>query len=164
MALIADAMVLIHLAKVSLLGKSCDYFKKVLTPGCVYKEILKGKEKDMPDVPIIMKLIKDKKILVKKADKDLIKKANQFNVQRGEAEAVALCWQEKADLIATDDDNVRKKRILLDVEVIGTPAIALKLFKENIIDKNKMKQCVSELKKIGWFSNTILDKMLMETK
>lgn len=165
MALITDSMVLIHLAKVSLLEKSCDYFKKIIIAESICKEILKGKEKGMPDVPVITKLIKDKKILIKKVkNKNLIKKANQFNVQRGEAEAVALYWQEKAALIATDDDNVRKKRTLLDIGVIGTPAIILRLFKENVIDKNKMKQCASELKKIGWFSSTILDKMLMEAE
>lgn len=67
-------------------------------------------------------------------------------------------------MIATDDDNVRKKKNLLNIKVIGTPVIVLKLFKNKIIDKNKIEQCVSELRKIGWFSNIVLDKILMEVK
>ena len=163
--IIKDAMVLIHLAKLSLLEKSCIYFKKVVIPTLIHHEILKGKEKGFVDVPIIIDLIKDKKITVKKVNnKSLIKKAEQFNIQRGEAEVVALYWQEKANLIATDDDNVRKKQVLLDLKVIGTPVIILKLYKKKLINKKKAEQCISELRKIGWFNNIIIDKLLMEVK
>ena len=165
MMIIKDAMVLIHLAKISILEKSCDYFKKVLIPELVRQEIIEGEEKGFSDVQIVLNLIKNRKITIKKIkDNDLIKKVNQFNVRRGEAEVIALYWQEKANLIATDDDNVRKKKILLNIEVIGTPVIILKLFKEKIIDKYKTEQCISELRKIGWFGNVVLDKILVEVK
>jgi len=59
---------------------------------------------------------------------------------------------------------VRKKKTLLNIEVVGTPVIILKLFMKRIIDENKAEQCVSELRKIGWFSNVVLDKILMEVK
>jgi len=165
MVIVKDAMILIHLAKLSVLEKSCSYFKKTIIPKLVYKEILKGKEKGFSDVHVILDLVKNKKITIKKIkDKSLIKKANQFNIQRGEAEVIALYWQEKAGLIATDDDNVRKKKTLLNIKVIGTPAIILALYKENIIDKNKIEQCLSELRNIGWFSAAVLDKILMEVE
>ena len=119
MLVIKDSMVVIHLAKLLLLENSCDYFKCVIIPERVYNEILKGKKKGFPDVPIVLNLIKEKKIGVKKVkNKELVAKAYQFNIQRGEAEVLALYWQENADLIATDDDNVRKKRIILNIEVI----------------------------------------------
>ena len=156
MIVIKDTMALIHLAKLSMLEKSCDYFKKVFIPEQVYKEFIKGEEKELPDVPITLKLIKDKKII--------IKKANQFNIQRGEADAVALYWQEKANALITDDDNIRKKRILLNIGVIGTPAIILKLYNKGIIDELKIRESISELRKIGWFNNSILDKILMEVE
>ncbi len=163
--IVKDAMVLIHLAKLSVLEKSCMFFKNVIIPELVYKEVLKGKNKNYVDVPIILKIIKNKKITVKKINnKNLIEKVKQFNIQGGEAEVIALYWQEKSELIATDDDNVRKKRSLLDINVIGTPAILLKLYKEKIINKNKILECVSELRKIGWFSNAILDQISMEVK
>lgn len=163
MVVIKDSMVLIHLAKLSLLEKSCDYFSPVLIPELVYKEILKGKDRKYPDVPIIIDLINRKKILTKKIkDKNQIKRINQFNIQKGEAEAIALYWQEKADLIATDDDNVRKKKLLLNLKIVGTPAIILNLYHEKKIDKEKLKQSVSELQRIGWFSNAVLDKIIME--
>ncbi len=40
-----------------------------------------------------------------------------------------LYWQESADFLATDDDNVREKRILLELDLIGAPVIIWKLLK-----------------------------------
>lgn len=165
MMLITDAMVVIHLAKLSILEKSCDYFKKVFIPEEVYQEVIQGKKREFPEVPLIIGLINNKKIAIKEIqDKNLVKKANQFNLQRGEAEAIALYWQEKADIIATDDDNVRKKKELLNIKLIGTPSIILRLYQESIITKYKADQCILELRKIGWFSNAVLDKVSMEVE
>ena len=163
--IIKDSMIVIHLAKLSILEKSCIHFKETVIPELVYEEIMKGKEKNFPEIPIITKLIKEKKIKIKKVkEKNLIEKANQFNIQRGEAETIALYWQEKADLIATDDDNVRKKRTLLNINIIGTPAIIVKLYRKNLIDKNKAEQCTSELRKMGWFSNSVIDQIKLEVQ
>ncbi|MBS3155859.1 hypothetical protein J4413_01340 [Candidatus Woesearchaeota archaeon] len=163
--IIKDSMVLIHLAKLSILEKSCVYFKEAAIPELVYEEIIKGKERKFPEVPIIINLIKEKKISVRKIkNKGLIKKANQFNIQGGEAEAIALYWQEKAEVIATDDDNVRKKKLLLEINIIGTPAIIIKLYKKKLIDKKKVEECISGLRKIGWFSNVVLDQINLEVE
>ena len=127
MIIVKDAMVLIHLAKLSILEKSCDYFKNIIIPNLVYEEI--NKYEDYPDANIINSLIKSKKISIKNIKNiNLIKKANEFNIQYGEAEALALYWQENADLLATDDDNVRKKKELLNIKLIGTPVIILILY------------------------------------
>lgn len=158
-------MVLIHLAKITLLESSCDCFKKVIIPKGVYEEIIKGEEKGFVDVQIIKDLIKRKKIkIIKIENKMLINKANSFNIYKGEAEAIALYWQENADFLATDDDNVRKKKIILNINLIGTPVIILKLFKENLIDYDKFINSINKLRKIGWFSNAILDKLIMEVE
>lgn len=161
--IIKDSMVLIHLAKITLLEKSCDFFKNVIIPGKVYDEILSGMEKGYPDITIITDLIRAKKIAVKKVrNKSLIEKAREFNIQKGEGEAVALYWEKKANYLATDDDNVRKKSIMLNVKVIGTPAIILKLYSEKLIKKEKFEESLRELRKIGWFSNAVIDRIMSE--
>ncbi|MEM5802279.1 MAG: hypothetical protein QXQ18_02765 [Candidatus Aenigmatarchaeota archaeon] len=161
--IIKDSMVVIHLAKITLLEKSCEHFKNVVIPEMVYKEILLGKEKGYPEVKIVEELIKEKKITVKRVkNKRVIEKILEFNIQRGEAEAVALYWEEKADYLATDDDNVRKKSVLLNINVIGTPAIILKLYRGKLIEKEKFEESLRELRKIGWFSDAVIDKILME--
>lgn len=163
MIVVKDSMVVIHLAKITLLEKSCSFFKKVVVPEIVYREIMIGREKGYPDVAMIKGLIKRRKITVRKVKyKRLIRRANEFNVQRGEAEAVALYWQEKADYLATDDDNVRKKSVMLNLRVIGTPAIVLKLYQEKIVGEAKFEEGLAELRKIGWFSDAVMDKISME--
>ncbi len=162
--IVKDAMVIIHLAKTTLLEKSCDYFKSVAIPKLVYEEIVRIGKK-YAETKIVQELVEKKKIKIKNArNKMLIDKANQYNIQRGEAESVALYWQEKAGFIATDDDNVRKKRTILNLNIIGTPAIILRLYTKKIINKEKFKESISQLRKIGWFSNAVLDKVLMELK
>ncbi|MDO8460745.1 MAG: hypothetical protein Q7S74_06560 [Nanoarchaeota archaeon] len=163
--IVKDSMVIIHLAKITLLESSCELFKHVIIPNKVYNEIMKGKEKGYGEVSLIEALIENHKILVKSIErKDLLDKVVDFNIQGGEAEAVALYWQENADYLATDDDNIRKKKELLRLNLIGTPAILLLLYKKKIIKKEKCLDAIHKLKKIGWFSSTIIDKMIMEVK
>ena len=154
-------MVLIHLAKMDLLRKSCDYFTRVCIPEEVKDEVIKG---GYAGAQNIKELIEEGKIDVKEVNNNLIKKANQFNIQRGEAAAVALYWELKAGLLATDDDNVRKKRDMLKINIIGTPAIILQLYKEKKIKKNDVMEAVKKLKEIGWFANTIWDKIQLEVE
>ncbi len=135
-----------------------------MIPEKVYQEITKNKERH-PEVKIIEDLVEKKKIRVKRVKENkLIKKANEFNIQQGEAEAIALYWQEKANYLATDDDNVRKKRHLLNVKIVGTPAIILKLYKEKIIKKEKFENSLKELREIRWFSDAVIDKILINGK
>lgn len=164
--LVKDSMVLIRLAKMSLLEKSCDFFGKVIIPQRVFEETVKaGKEKGFADAFLIEKNINGKKITVMGVKKgELIRRANEFNIFGGEAEAVALYWQEKANILASDDDNVRSKKDALEINLIGTPAILLALYNKKTIDSTKAQQAIQTLRKIGWFSNHVLDKISEEVK
>lgn len=161
--IIKDATVIIHLAKTTLLERSCEYFKEVIMPETVFKEVKAGKEHGHEDVFIVESLVTRGKIKVKKIrDAVLIQELKEYNIQGGEAEAVALYWQERAGYLATDDDNVRRKARFLSIHVIGTPSIILSLYKEGWIKKEKFAESTTTLKKIGWFSNEVIDKMNME--
>jgi len=161
--MVMDTMVVIHLAKLTLLAKSCEHFKPVVIPEAVHEEILAGRKKGHEDAILVENLIKAGRLKVKRVhDKSLLKKAEEFNVQNGEAEALALYWQDEADYLATDDDNVRKKAVLLSLRLIGTPAIMLKLYKANAIGKDKFLESTQGLRTIGWFSSAVIDKMFME--
>ncbi len=154
-------MVLIHLAKSGLLESSCQYFGYVTIPEAVFKETVEvGKQKGFPDANVIEQQIMSENIKVQKIkQKELITKANEFNIFDGEAEAVALYWQEKAELLATDDENVRNKKEILKISVVGTPAIIMEMFKAKKISGTEVHQAISILKKNAWFSTTTFDKM-----
>ncbi len=162
MLVIKDAMVVIHLAKITLLEKSCEYFQNVVIPQRVEEEIFIG---DHPDALIVKEMIRTNKLMVKQVhDKQLLRKAYACSIFGGEAEAVALYWQEGADLIATDDDNVRRRNIVLNLKMFGTPAIIVTLYKTGIITKDKSLKSIQQLKEIGWFSTSIIDKLIMEVQ
>ena len=157
---IKDSMVLIHLAKISLLEESCNYFGQVFIPSLIKEEVTRG---DYPNAIIIQKFIENGKIKVRRVHQtEFISKANQFNIQRGEAEALALYWELKADYLATDDDNVRKKRDLLQLNLIGTPVIILQLYKQKRISLAQFENSIKKCREIGWFANTIWDKIKLE--
>ena len=161
--IVQDAMVVIHLAKITLLEKSCEYFQHAVIPEAVYDEVMQGKEKGYPDATVVEELVKRDKLVVRKVrDRVLVKRAREFNLQRGEAEALVLYWQEKADYLASDDDSVRKKRIVLAIRLIGTPAILSTLYRERLIEKRKLRESLAELRNIGWFSSAVIDRILME--
>ncbi len=164
MLVVKDSMVLIHLAKITALEKSCSHFGGTIIPKKVFDEVVaKGKEKGHPDAFLVEEAIRKGQISVKAVkNKELEKRANQFNVFGGEAEAVALYWQEKANLIACDDDNVRNKKEMLELNIIGTPSILLSLYRKKKITRHKLGEAATKLRKIGWFSNQVLDAMLLE--
>lgn len=161
MLVVKDSMILIHLAKMHILAESCQYFGNVLIPTKVYEEtVLTGKKKGHPDALIIEQTISENLIKIKKVvDKKKIENLRLFGLHLGEAEAVALYFQEKAQFLATDDDTCRRNRILLAINIIGSPAIVLALFKSGIIARRNALDCVYALETIGWFDINVINEM-----
>lgn len=163
--MVADAMVLIHLAKTTVLERACEHFAPVLAPPAVRDEVLAGKRRGHTDATLVEGLVKEGAIQVREVtDATLRARAGQLNLQGGEAEAVALCWQEGVRRLATDDDNVRRKRLILGLDVVGTPAMLLALYKAGRIDRAKLSAALDELERIGWFGQPVLDKVRLEVE
>ena len=72
MLVVKDATVLIHLAKISLLGKSCEYFRNVFIPELAHQEVQRGLLAGHADATLISEAVKEKRIRVKKAMNDLV--------------------------------------------------------------------------------------------
>lgn len=164
MMIVLDAMVLIHLAKLTLLESCCEMFETVLIPELVYEETVeRGVEAGYPDAVLIQEIVEKGLVEVKKVgDEELTRRAHKFNVQAGEAEALALYWQENAHLLASDDDNLRSKRVILDLTLMGTPVIILKLRNQNMITEEKFGSSLEHLREMGWFSNAVIDEVLQK--
>lgn len=160
-------MVLIHLAKMTILQTSCQVFGPVRIPRRVQEEVLVGKEEGYPDAAVVEQTIDEGALEVVDLDEDAeedLTELEKLNVRGGEAHAVALCWQEGVDRLATDDDNVRNKQELLGIRCVGTPAILLGLFKRGAIDEGKVRRALDVLERVGWFSQAVLDKVRMEVE
>lgn len=164
MFVVKDAMVLIHLATLTLLKTTCTHFGQVAMPTAVHKETVEaGRTRGYPDAEVIAETVANGRIDVVEVTEDaLVERARQYNLQGGEAAAVALYWERDADLLATDDDNVRRKRAVLELDLIGTPAILVELFDAAAIDATKLRSALDELRAIGWFGAPVLDKVALE--
>ena len=77
-------------------------------------------------------------------------------------EVVTLYFQEKADLIASNDDKVRRLRLILNLDLVSSPEIVFMLVKNGAISKSKAIECLLEFNKIGWFSNHVIDSIITE--
>jgi predicted nucleic acid-binding protein len=163
MKAVKDAMVLIHFAKATILEKSCDYLQHVFIPEEVYKEVVLRDQEIFPDAVIVKELIKKKKITIKKIhDKNPLRRIHAFAIYRGEAEALALYQELAADLLVSDDNNLRKKAHYFDAKIVGSLGLLLKMRKDKKIVKEKFHFVLEQLRTIGWFSNAIIDKVIME--
>jgi len=161
MLAIKDSMILIHLAKMQILSDSCKYFGNVMIPDKVYEETVGiGKKKGHPDALIIENLIKGELIKIKKVrNHKKVEDLMIFGLHHGEAEAVVLYFREQAQFLATDDDTCRRNRIILGINIIGSPAIVLTLFKNSLITRMKALDCVCALETIGWFDEEVMIEM-----
>jgi predicted nucleic acid-binding protein len=166
MLVVKDSMILIHLAKMQILKDSCRQFGEVMIPTKVYEEtVVKGKEKGHPDALIIEEAITTDLVKVKEVrNKRKVDDLKIFGLHLGEAEAVVLYFQEQAQFLATDDDTCRRNRIILGINIIGSPAIVLTLLRNGAINRRKALDCVLALETIGWFDIEVINQMNRQIK
>jgi predicted nucleic acid-binding protein len=166
MKLVLNSMVVIHLSKLTLLKYLCDIFDEVILPQKVFEETIeKGLEKGYSNSFVTKKLIEKGLIRVKGIHSGTsVNELEIFGLNEGEAEAVALYFQEKADRLASDDNAVRKNRVILGLQIVGTPALIYSLFKKGLVTKEKTIAALFELKKLGWFRPEVLELILKEVE
>jgi predicted nucleic acid-binding protein len=164
MLIVKDSMVLIHLAMTGILKEACIMFGQVVIPNLVHKEVVeKGIENNHADAFVIQKLEKEGYIrIVAVTDSKLMDELRSYGLQGGELEAVTLYIQENADMIASNDDKVRRLRLILNLKLVSSPDIIFMLTENKVITKDRAKECLRELRKIGWFSKDVIDSIIME--
>ena len=155
--IILDASTVILLAKIDLLETFVSNFPgKVLIPEKVEEEICTEK---MEETPLVVKLIKDKKIRVLKVKngQPVKKLMDDFNIDAGEAEAITIALQEKASLVATDDRNAIRACKVLRIEFTTAIAILIRSFEKNLIPKDEALIKLKKLESIARYSRAIMD-------
>jgi predicted nucleic acid-binding protein len=165
MIVIEDSMVLIFLTKLDLMKQVKDMFGKVLISEAVKEEtVTEGKEKGYTDAIKIERSIENGLIEVKKIkDKSKVEETmKEFGLGRGEAETIQLYFQENADLLICDEKRARNIAEILKINLLGTPELVLQLYDKKMISKEKAKQSILDLEKIGWFNSSVIFKALNE--
>jgi predicted nucleic acid-binding protein len=82
---------------------------------------------------------------------------DDFGLGKGEAEAIALCLQEKAQLVATDDKNGINACKLLGIAFTTAPAILIRCREKNLISRSEAFAKLSFLGLYGRYQNSIIE-------
>ncbi|MBI5193595.1 MAG: hypothetical protein HZA08_09175 [Nitrospirae bacterium] len=154
--IVFDASTLILLAKADLIELFIStYLGQVLIPEEVRSEIL---EVEKADAAVFKQLIENKKIkILKLKDKDYSNKLMEdFNIEKGEADALGLTMQEKAGVIATDDKNAIKACKFIKLEFITSISILIRAFEKGLIESDEAFIKLRKLQSFGRYSKAII--------
>ncbi|MBI5886787.1 MAG: hypothetical protein HZB85_09450 [Deltaproteobacteria bacterium] len=155
--IIFDASTLILLAKIDILDPFIsDYGKQVLIPEKVKEEVL---QKGSIETPQIAGLIADDKIKVSKVDgkKMLQKLMDDFNIDSGESEAIALAMHHrKAAIVATDDRNAIRACRFLKIDFITAISVLIRAVEKRLLNRNEAILKLERLESVGRYKKTII--------
>jgi predicted nucleic acid-binding protein len=156
--LVFDSSTLILVAKIDLLEKFLGAVGvKAAIPQAVEEECWGGRKTF--DELIIRKLIGERKIDVMPVrDKKLVSKVREdFNLGKGEAEAIALALREKALLLGIDDRRGINACKLLGIPFSNAIDILVRRYQKKVVDQGEALARLSLLGKHGWYNDSILD-------
>lgn len=151
-----DASTLVLLAKIDILDLFIsDYRGHVLIPEKVKEEVL---QKGSVETPQIAGLIRDGKLGVLEAnDRSLLKKLmDDFNIDSGEAEAIALALYKKRAVVATDDRNAIRACKFLKIDFITAISILIRAVGKKLLNKNEAVLKLEKLESIGRYKKPII--------
>lgn len=117
MIVVSDSSPLIALARVGHLHLLQSLFGEVLVPSAVWDEVVQA---DRPDVT---QIVSAEWVKVVAVPDDSYLLALRTEVDRGEAEAIALAADVGADLLLLDERYARKLAISMGFEIIGVAGV-----------------------------------------
>lgn len=162
--IVFDASTVILLAKIDMLDTFISSFKgKVMVPAMVRDEIcIEGSE----ETPLIVKLFETGKINVLKVrDNAAVKKLTaDFNIDKGEAEALTLALHEKADIIATDDRNAIRACKILKKDFTTAISILIRAFEKKLIGRDEAMARLQKLSSVARYGRAIIDDAKKQIK
>lgn len=157
-SVISNSSPLIHLSKIERLDLLQRLYKEVTIPAAVYREIvLEGHGRPGSSA---IKIHCDKgDIRVREITNKNLYKSLKRDLDNGEAEAITLAVEMKADLILLDESEARKMASLFDLPVTGFIGILLKAYKNGLIDD--FKTTLDKAVENGFYINSMLYQRLL---
>ena len=155
MEIVSNASPLIFLAKIGML----DLLKtrKLIIPGQVYDEILKGGNIGSEDVFTIKSLVSQKRIMVEESE--IIKDLEKQNLGLGEKAAISLAVKKKINLILIDERKARKIAKFYNLKTRGTIGVLIEALHNKKISKREFVDSIQKLIKEGY---RIKEELLIE--
>jgi predicted nucleic acid-binding protein len=156
--LVLDASTLILITKAELLGRFLEGVKRqVAIPAEVARECC-GTKKTW-DALMIQKALDESRIgvLQVKNRKLVAKLQADFSLGQGEAEAIALGLNERAEIIGIDDKNGINACKLLGVAFTTAIGILVRSSEKGLLDRSAALAGLASLAKYGRYKNSIIE-------
>jgi len=155
--IVFDTSTLILLARIDILDLFItDVRGSVIIPEKVRSEaVTEGKE----EVQSITRLLQEKKISVVKVKNTSLRKKlmEDFSIEAGEAESLALALEHKSALVATDDRNAIRACKMLKLEFITAVTVLVRAVEKGMIDKDEGLVKLQKLQTVGRYRKTIIE-------
>ena len=137
---------IIFLTKLGIIEAALDLFERIDIPLLVYSEI---RQQQDASAEAVEDLISRKRGSVLKAENHRFANALNRRLGKGEAEAIALSIETRADLVILDDHAARAEAMRLGLAVKGTLGIIRRLI-ENGAFKSDLEELFIKLKGMGF--------------
>ena len=155
-----DSSVIIALSRLGRLRDIAHVFREVLIPTAVYEEVcIRGR--GLPGDEELRKAVNEGIISVEEVENRTLVEELRRELSAGEAEAIALALEKRADCIALDDKLARRKALRMGLNVMGTLRILRMLYDEGLMDKQALISEIRKLREYGfWVSDEVVRKIL----
>jgi hypothetical protein len=129
---VSNTSPIINLCKAGLLGLIEEMYSRVVVPTAVFKELTTGNV-SRPDAISIQELVAHKALIVHPVkDRSLVRLIEQ-QLDRGEAEAIALAIELRAELILLDEMDARRIAEIFKLKKTGFIGILIAAEKAKMI-------------------------------
>jgi len=147
---IINASPLIIFGKLNRLDILKKMYKNIKISNEVYHEVtIKGIEKNLKDALIIKESINNHEIDIIKLNKEFSPIAQKieviYDIDKGEAETIALALQLKEKEVIIDEASAREAVKSINIQPIGSLRVLLLAYKSKFISKAEIKEILNEM-------------------
>ncbi|MFB6209218.1 MAG: DUF3368 domain-containing protein [Candidatus Nanohaloarchaea archaeon] len=147
---VADATVLIYLAKLDRLEVLLDEFERILVPEKVEEEVIDGGRKaGREDYLKIDSFMENDEVELNEAE--IPEKAERLGMEPGERSVLSLALNMDVNVVLVDESSVREAAKSLDLEPRGTLYLLLKLVRRGEIDFEGFLDIMDRLTESGFY-------------
>lgn len=147
MPVVSNTSPIMNLAIIGELSLLRDQFGEVLIPGAVLEEL--RVEENLPGSLSVRDALKAGWIRIEAVKLDPLVRAMERDLDKGEAEAIALAIQVNADWVLMDERDGRKAAKSMKLKVVGVLGILLKAQRERRL--RSLKQAMDRLREKAGF-------------
>jgi len=154
---VSNSSPIIHLAKIGHLDLLQEFFGELLIPEAVHEECI-TEGRDRPEVSIIKQALWLR--VVRVTNQNLVSLLKS-EIDRGEAESIALALETQASLILLDDSDAREKARLYHLKITGILGLLIRAKKSGKL--MSLSAALDALRDTGfWLSATLENRLLIE--